>query len=188
MGKQRAAAASQEQSLALQRASVERQARQAGRDAFFVLAPLAASGATVALPVPLSADCDPLPPYEIDSLVEKAARRQDLDEQTLRAVIRQESGYHPCAISPAGAMGLMQLMPSTVVQFGLPNPFDPADNVEAGAALLKQLLVRYGGDLKLALGAYNAGPARVDAAGGIPNIPETRDYVQQILSTLPPKQ
>jgi soluble lytic murein transglycosylase-like protein len=82
----------------------------------------------------------------------------------------------------------MQLMPATASQFGVPNPFDPADNVEGGARFLKQLMVRYGGDLTLALGAYNAGPAKVDAAAGIPNIPETQDYVKQILGALPVKQ
>jgi soluble lytic murein transglycosylase-like protein len=85
-------------------------------------------------------------------------------------------------------MGLMQLMPATASQFGVPNPFDPAGNVEAGATFLKQLLERYGGDLTLALGAYNAGPAKVDAAAGVPKIPETQEYIRRILSTLPAKQ
>jgi len=85
-------------------------------------------------------------------------------------------------------MGLMQLMPDTASQFGVPNPFDPAGNVEAGASFLKQLLLHYGGDLTLALGAYNAGPAKVDAAAGVPKIPETQEYIRRILSTLPAKQ
>jgi soluble lytic murein transglycosylase-like protein len=82
-------------------------------------------------------------------------------------------------------MGLMQLMPASASQLGVSNPFDPEANVDAGAKLLKELLTRYGGDLPLALGAYNAGPARVDAAAGVPGIPETQEYVKRILSGLP---
>jgi len=182
MAKQRAAAASMDESLARQRSSVEKQTRQAVQGGFFVLAPPAAWGATVA------ADCESLPSSEVDSLVEQAAKRQGLDEATLRAVIRQESAFRPCAVSPKGAMGLMQLMPDTASQFGIPDPFDPAGNVEAGASFLKQLLLHYGGDLTLALGAYNAGPAKVDAAAGVPKIPETQEYIRRILSTLPAKQ
>ena len=188
MARQRAAAASMEESLARQRSSVEKQTRQAERGGFFVLAPPAAWGAPVAAPAFVAADCEPLPSSEVDFLVEQAAEKQDLDVEMLRAVIQQESAFRPCAVSPKGAMGLMQLMPATASQFGVPNPFDPADNVEGGARFLKQLMVRYGGDLTLALGAYNAGPAKVDAAAGIPNIPETQDYVKQILGALPVKQ
>jgi len=186
--KQRAAVASMTDSLALQRSSLEKQTGRAERGAFFVLAPPAGLGANVPAPAPDTADCESLPSSEVDTLVEHAAKRQDLDEKTLRAVIQQESAFRPCAVSPKGAMGLMQLMPATASQFGVPNPFYPASNVEAGARFLKQLLVRYGGDLTLALGAYNAGPAKVDAAAGIPNIPETQDYVRQVLSALPVKQ
>ena len=142
----------------------------------------------MAAPAPGAADCESLPSSEVDSLVEHAAKRQDLDEETLRAVIQQESAFRPCAVSPKGAMGLMQLMPATATQLGVPNPFEPVANVDAGAKLLKELLVRYGGDLSLSLGAYNAGPAEVDAAGGVPDIPETQDYVKRILSTLSLKQ
>jgi len=188
LAKQRSAAASLEASLARQRASLEKQTGKAERGSFFLLAPPAGLGANVAAPAPGAADCESLPSSEVDSLVEHAAKRQDLDQETLRAVIQQESGFRPCAVSPKGAMGLMQLMPATASQFGVPNPFDPADNVEAGARFLKQLMVRYGGDLTLALGAYNAGPSRVDAAAGVPDIQETRDYVKQILAALPVKQ
>ncbi|SPE36693.1 Putative murein lytic transglycosylase YjbJ (fragment) [Candidatus Sulfopaludibacter sp. SbA3] len=120
--------------------------------------------------------------------MEQAAKRQDLDSALLRGVVQQESGFRPCAVSPKGAMGLMQLMPATASQMGVPNPFDPVANLDAGARFLKELLVRYGGDLSLALGAYNAGPAKVDAAGGVPEIPETQDYLKKILSTLPVKK
>jgi soluble lytic murein transglycosylase-like protein len=183
--KQRSAAFAMQQSLARQRSSVAKQTGQAEATGFFVLSPPVRMGATVFAP---GADCDPLPAAEVDSLVQQAAKNQNLDEQVLRGVIQQESAFRPCAVSPKGAMGLMQLMPATAGQFGVPDPFDPKDNVEAGAAFLKQLLARYGGDLTLALGAYNAGPAKVDAAAGVPKIPETQDYVNRVLSTVPVKK
>jgi len=188
VAKQRATAAAMDASVARQRASLQKQSGRTERGTFFVLAPPAGLGANTPAPAPITADCEPLPSSQVDSLVEQAAKRQDLDKETVRAVMQQESAFRPCAVSPKGAMGLMQLMPATASQFGVANPFDPASNVDAGAAFLKQLLVRYGGDLTLALGAYNAGPAKVDAVAGVPNIPETQDYVKQVLSTLPVKQ
>jgi soluble lytic murein transglycosylase-like protein len=82
-------------------------------------------------------------------------------------------------------MGLMQLMPETAAQFGIQDPFDAASNLDGGARFLKQLLTRYGGDVPKALGAYNAGPSKVDAASAVPAIPETMDYVRRILAALP---
>jgi soluble lytic murein transglycosylase-like protein len=185
LASQRAAALDTADSLALQRASVEKQTGQPGQKGFFVLARPARLGAAAAL---VSGACEPLPEPDVDALVERAAKSQDLDETLLRGVMRQESAFRPCAVSQKGAMGLMQLMPVTARQLGVPNPFDPAANTDAGAKFLKELLVRYGGDMSLALGAYNAGPSEVDAAGGLPAIPETQDYVKRILSALSPKQ
>jgi len=186
------AAAAMEKSIAAQRESIGKQLGQKQPDGFFVLAPPARMGATVPAPaVPAAsaafanADCDPLPTAEVDRLVAGAAKKQDMDESVLRAVMQQESGFRPCAVSPKGAMGLMQLMPGTAKQLGVQNALDPAANVDAGAKFLKDLLVRYGGDLELALGAYNAGPAKVDAAGGTPDIAETQEYIRRILSMLP---
>jgi soluble lytic murein transglycosylase-like protein len=99
-------------------------------------------------------------------------------------VIKQESGFRPCAVSPVGAQGLMQLMPDTADQLRVADAFDPAQNVNGGAAYLKQLLTKYKGDIKLTLGAYNAGPKRTDDAGGVPNIPETQNYVASILADM----
>jgi soluble lytic murein transglycosylase-like protein len=189
LAKQRASAPAMEESLARQRSSVAKQTSQADRGGFFVLPPPTKLGAAAAAAfTATAADCEPLPASEIDSLVGQAARRQDLDEAVLRGVIQQESAFRPCAVSPKGAMGLMQLMPATASDLGVRNPFDPAANLDAGAMFLKELLMRYGGDLSLALGAYNAGPARVDAAGSVPAIPETQDYVKRILSALPVKK
>jgi len=128
--------------------------------------------------------CDPLPPEVWSPLVRAAAEREGLAMDLLTAVIRQESAFRACAVSPKGAMGLMQLMPTTAQLLGVKDPFDPKENVDAGARFLKMLLSRYGGNLALALGAYNAGPGRVDAAGGVPPIPETQDYVSDILTRL----
>jgi len=113
-----------------------------------------------------------------------AAEKNDISASLIRAVMRQESAFRPCAVSTAGAMGLMQIMPSTAETLGLEDAFSPGANVEAGARYLKQLLDHYHGDRRLALGAYNAGPNRVDNAGGIPDIPETVDYVSRILGEL----
>jgi soluble lytic murein transglycosylase-like protein len=130
-------------------------------------------------------DCDPLPAPKVESLLGETAEREGVSADLLRSVMKQESGFRPCAVSSKGAMGLMQLMPATAEQFGIVDPFDPVSNLDGGARFLKQLLTKYGGDLPKTLGAYNAGPATVDAAGAVPAIPETMDYVRQILSALP---
>ena len=128
--------------------------------------------------------CDPLASSEIDRLIKTAAGKNGIKPDLLRAVMRQESGFRPCAISTAGAMGLMQIMPQTADDLRLDDPFDPDANVDAGARYLKQLLTRYNGDRALALGAYNAGPAAVEKSGGIPPISETIDYVSRILAAV----
>jgi soluble lytic murein transglycosylase-like protein len=131
--------------------------------------------------------CDPLPADQLDKLVGESSQQQGVEPDLIRAVISQESGARPCAISPKGAQGLMQLMPAVSVQFGVRDPFDPKQNVDGGTKLLKELLGKYSGDVKLALAAYNAGSGRVDSAGGIPQIPETVNYVIDVLSKLPKK-
>jgi len=174
-----------EASVAKQRESVRKQAKAAPdeQDSFFTVPwPRPAM-----LPAATSQDapaCEPLPKALIGPYIEGLAEREGLTPDLLRAVIDKESGYRPCVVSKKGAMGLMQLMPATAAEFGVKNPFDPVENLDAGARLLKKLVQRYGGDLALALGAYNAGPARVDAAGGVPKIPETVDYVTSILEKL----
>lgn len=135
--------------------------------------------------VPLWETCPPLPEAELNALVDDAAEREELEPDLIRSVIRQESAARPCAVSSKGALGLMQLMPATALQFGVADAFDPKENVTAGARLLKQLLTTYGGDVSLALGAFNAGPGKVSQAGGLPDYPETLDYVQKVLSFLP---
>lgn len=130
--------------------------------------------------------CPPMNATELDRMIEDAAAAGQVEPEIIREVARQESAFYPCAVSPKGAEGLMQLMPVTQAMLGVENPYDPEQNLWAGARLLKTLLTRYGGDLSLALSAYNAGPARVDAADGIPAIPETQNYVTSILNRLTP--
>jgi hypothetical protein len=130
--------------------------------------------------------CDPLPSTELDKVVEQGTE-QGVKAELIRAVIAEESGGRPCAVSWKGAQGLMQLMPATSEQLGVKDPFDPRQSVEGGVKLLKQLLIKYNNDVSLALAAYNAGERRVDRDGGVPQIPETQNYVNDIQSKLPPK-
>ncbi len=134
--------------------------------------------------MPKQMSCTPLPRGGIEPVITLAASRAGVSSDLVRAVILQESAFNPCAISPKGALGLMQLMPETARQFGVSNPFDPSQNIGAGANLLRQLLDRYEGDLTLALSAYNAGPTTVDRAGKMPAIPETVNYVRRIMGSL----
>jgi soluble lytic murein transglycosylase-like protein len=116
--------------------------------------------------------------------VDAAASKYGIDPKLVQAVIQVESGGNPQAVSRAGAMGLMQLMPANVQEEGVGDPFDPAQNIDAGAKQLSGLLGEFGGNLDLALAAYNAGPNAVKRYGGIPPYPETQDYVRKIKSIL----
>lgn len=122
---------------------------------------------------------------ELDQLIEQNAKQQGVKPELIRAVINQESGNRPCAVSSKGAQGLMQLMPGTADELNVADPFNAKQNVEGGTKLLKQLLAKYNGDVALTLAAYNAGSGRVDREGGVPAIPETMSYVTSILAKLP---
>jgi len=116
-----------------------------------------------------------------EPLVQEHATRQSLRPELVRAVIQVESGYDPRALSPKGAMGLMQLMPATARGLGVNNPWDPAQNIRGGTDYLRQLLDLYEGNEELALAAYNAGSGAVARYGGrIPPYRETRDYVRKV--------
>lgn len=129
--------------------------------------------------------CQALGKSDVDQLIEGASKKHGVDVDLLRSVMRQESAFKPCAVSVAGAMGLMQIMPGTAEMLKLDDPFDPQKNVDAGASFLKMMLDRYQGNVTLALGAYNAGPGSVDKAGGVPPIAETMQYITNILGDLP---
>ena len=122
----------------------------------------------------------PFSPQDIDTAIDQAAARHNVDPDLVRAVIKVESNFNPNAVSRKGAMGLMQLMPQTARQLKVANPFDPQQNVDAGVRQLKQLMENYGGDVKLTLAAYNAGPGAVARSAGVPHFAETRNYVKRI--------
>jgi len=177
------AAADNSAARALQHASVEKQ-----KISVRAQEALATRSAPRLEPPVEAAPCEPTSQDEIGRIIEEGARRAGLDHSLVSAVARRESSYDPCATSPQGAQGLMQLMPSVQAQFGVTNPYDPKQSVDAGARLLKQLLGQYGGDLPRALGAYNAGSGRIEQWGGIPPFPETIDYITAILGDIPPKR
>jgi len=119
---------------------------------------------------------------QYDSIIEKAALSSSVEANLLRAVIVVESGFNCRAVSKRGAVGLMQLMPATASRFGVSNPYDPRENVHAGAQYLKFLIDRFGQNIRLALAAYNAGEDAVDRNGGqIPPFAETMAYVPRVL-------
>jgi hypothetical protein len=120
-------------------------------------------------------------PLDLNDVVSTASERYRLDPDLVNSVIKAESGFNVRAVSPKGAQGLMQLMPGTASQLGVPNAFDAQANVEGGTRYLRELLERYNFDLVKALAAYNAGPQRVERFGGVPPYYETRAYVARIV-------
>ena len=116
-----------------------------------------------------------------DAIIDEHAAAAGVSADLVRAVIQVESAFNPLAVSPKGAMGLMQLMPATASELGVGNPFDPSQNIGGGVRYLKRLLARYDDRVELALAAYNAGPGAVDRYGQqVPPYRETRDYVKRI--------
>lgn len=124
-------------------------------------------------------------PAALQAAVDRIAAEHSLPPQLVHSVIRTESNYNPYAVSPKGALGLMQLEPATARRFGVSDAFNPLENVQGGTRYLKYLLDLYHGDYPLALAAYNAGEKSVARYGGVPPFPETRKYVVEVGSRLP---
>jgi hypothetical protein len=119
----------------------------------------------------------------IDEAVDKASKKYGVEKKLIMAVIKQESGFNPSAESSAGAMGLMQLMPSTASSLGVTDAYNVEQNVDGGTKYLSKLLDMYGNSKELALAAYNAGPGAVAKYDGIPNYKETQNYVRKVMQS-----
>ena len=115
-----------------------------------------------------------------DTIISSTSSKYNIEPAIIKAVITAESNWNPKAVSHKGAIGLMQLMPSTARDMEINNPFDPEENIEGGTRYLRHLLNRFDGDLDLALAAYNAGPGTVEKSGGIPSIAETHKFVRTV--------
>jgi soluble lytic murein transglycosylase-like protein len=126
----------------------------------------------------------PIPPEQIDALVQQNADIWQVDPALIKSVIANESSFNANATSPVGAQGLMQLMPETAASLGVKDPYDPAQNVAGGTRYLRSLLDRFNGDTRLAVAAYNAGPNAVDKYGDVPPYAETQNYVKNVLGSL----
>jgi len=120
-------------------------------------------------------------PDKLMAVIRYYGRRHKVDPELVRAMVEVESGFVIEAVSPKGAQGLMQIMPGTGRDLGLTEPFEPGPNIEAGVRYMRDMLDRFDGDASLALAAYNAGPGRVSRSAGVPDIPETKDYVAKVM-------
>jgi soluble lytic murein transglycosylase-like protein len=137
-----------------------------------------AAPAALAPSPPARAGAPPASPAP-QQLADAAAEKYGLPPALVRSVMKAESAFQPQAVSPKGAIGLMQLMPSTAKTLGV-DPHDPAQNVDAGTRYLRELLEKYSGGLRHALAAYNAGPATIEKYGGLPPYPETLNYIRRV--------
>lgn len=174
--------------LARQTSSVQRQIGRARRqNSFFISswfsdAPAASSFAPVsAVAANVPEDCEPLDASIAEAYIRDSTKREGVSSDLIREVVRKESGFNPCAVSPKGAMGMMQLTAATAASLGVDDPYDARQNIDGGVRLMKRLLDKYKGRPDLALAAYNAGEGAVDAHQGVPAFEETQEYVTTIM-------
>jgi soluble lytic murein transglycosylase-like protein len=120
-------------------------------------------------------------PGDVGGFITKAAQKYGVDPKLVSAVAEAESGYRPDAVSSTGAVGVMQLMPDTAAALGVTNAYDPQQNIEGGTKYLKEMLNDFGGDVRKAVAAYNAGPQAVKKYNGVPPYAETQNYVDKVL-------
>lgn len=130
----------------------------------------------------VQANVQPSNKSQILNVVSQISKKHGVDEKLVQALIKQESGFNPKAKSKSGAIGLMQLMPSTAKNLGVKDPYNTVQNVEGGVKYLKSMLDKYNGNVILALAAYNAGPGAVDKYSGVPPYKETQNYVKNVLA------
>lgn len=123
-------------------------------------------------------------PADLQPAINQAAAKYGLHPSLIESIARHESSFNPRAVSPAGAQGVMQIMPETQQELGVTDPFDADQSIDGGAKYLRMMLDRFGGNLPNALAAYNAGPHRVEQYNGIPPFEETQNYVSKILSDI----
>jgi soluble lytic murein transglycosylase-like protein len=136
------------------------------------------SGARVSTRIDSMLAVPPAQAYE--GLIREASALYRIDASLIRSIMQAESAFDPSAVSRAGAMGLMQLMPDMAEAFGVEHPFDPRENIMGGARLLRELLDQHHGNVKLTVASYNAGPTAVANYGGVPPFPETQGYVKKV--------
>jgi membrane-bound lytic murein transglycosylase B len=117
---------------------------------------------------------------DYDDIINEMANKYDVDSKLIKSIIKHESGFNANAVSHAGAKGLMQIMPSNFDSYGITNPVDPKQNIEAGTRMIKSNLRKYNGNVELALAAYNAGGGNVKKYGGIPPFKETQNYIRKV--------
>jgi hypothetical protein len=152
-----------------------------GREGIPALAKVASEPSSAPGSVATVGKCPPLSADDLARWIDQASDKYGVSKLILVAVMFQESRFNPCATSPKGAVGIMQLMPKTAKQFALSDPFDPRKNIDTGAKVLKELSMRFSGDLRKVVAAYNAGPAAVERAiSGVPDIAETANFVRSI--------